>query len=78
MAADRLIPLFDVELGDREIAAVEATLRSGWLTMGPRTKDFEAAFAEHLGVEARHGALELHRRAPPGLSRRRASARATR
>ncbi len=51
MAADRLIPLFDVELGDREIAAVEATLRSGWLTMGPRTKDFEAAFAEHLGVK---------------------------
>ncbi len=51
MADDRLIPLFDVELGDREIAAVEATLRSGWLTMGPRTKDFEAAFAEHLGVK---------------------------
>ena len=35
----------------REIAAVEATLRSGWLTMGPRTKEFEAAFAEHLGVK---------------------------
>ena len=52
MADDRLIPLFDVKLGDREIAAVEATLRSGWLTMGPRTQDFEAAFAEHLG--ARH------------------------
>ena len=51
MADDRLIPLFDVELGDREIAAVEATLRSGWLTMGPRTQDFEAAFAEHLGVK---------------------------
>ncbi len=51
MSSDRLIPLFDVELGDREIAAVEATLRSGWLTMGPRTKDFEAAFAEHLGVK---------------------------
>ena len=52
MGDDRLIPLFDVQLGDREIAAVEATLRSGWLTMGPRTQDFEAAFAEHLG--ARH------------------------
>ena len=28
------------------------TLRSGWLTMGPRTPAFEEAFAEHLG--ARH------------------------
>ena len=51
MAGERLIPLFDVELGDREIAAVEATLRSGWLTMGPRTQEFEAAFAEHIGVK---------------------------
>jgi dTDP-4-amino-4,6-dideoxygalactose transaminase len=47
---ERLIPLFDVELGDHEVAAVEATLRSGWLTMGPRTQEFEASFAEHLGV----------------------------
>jgi len=45
-----LVPLFDVRLGDAEIAAVEATLRSGWLTMGPKTADFEHAFAEHLGV----------------------------
>ena len=30
---------------------MEATLRSGWLTMGPRTQEFEAAFAEHLGVK---------------------------
>ncbi len=44
-----LIPLFDVRLRDEEIAAVADTLRSGWLTMGPRTQAFEAAFAEHLG-----------------------------
>ena len=25
-------------------------LASGWLTLGPRTREFEAAFAEHLGV----------------------------
>jgi dTDP-4-amino-4,6-dideoxygalactose transaminase len=31
---------------------VAETLRSGWLTMGPRTAAFEQAFAEHLG--ARH------------------------
>jgi dTDP-4-amino-4,6-dideoxygalactose transaminase len=48
---DRLIPLFDVRLSDEEVGAVADTLRSGWLTMGPRTQEFEAAFAEHLGVK---------------------------
>jgi len=46
------IPLFDVRLSDAEIEAVAETLRSGWLTMGPRTEEFEDAFAQHLG--ARH------------------------
>jgi dTDP-4-amino-4,6-dideoxygalactose transaminase len=44
------IPVFDVQLGESEIEAVAETLRSGWLTMGPRTQAFEAEFAEHLGV----------------------------
>jgi dTDP-4-amino-4,6-dideoxygalactose transaminase len=46
------VPLFDIRLSGAETASVEAALRSGWLTMGPRTERFEAAFAEHLG--ARH------------------------
>ncbi|MFL5868920.1 MAG: DegT/DnrJ/EryC1/StrS family aminotransferase [Thermoleophilaceae bacterium] len=46
-----LIPLFDVRLSEEEVGAVADTLRSGWLTMGPRTQEFEAAFAEHLGVK---------------------------
>jgi dTDP-4-amino-4,6-dideoxygalactose transaminase len=41
-----------VRLGDEQIAAVEETLRSGWLTMGPRTQAFEEEFAAHL--EVRH------------------------
>jgi dTDP-4-amino-4,6-dideoxygalactose transaminase len=45
------IPLFDIRLSDDEIGAVEDTLRSGWLTMGPRTQQFESDFAAHLGVE---------------------------
>jgi dTDP-4-amino-4,6-dideoxygalactose transaminase len=56
VADEPLIPVFDVRLEDDHVAAVERTLRSGWLTMGPRTKEFEEAFAEHLG--ARH-ALSL-------------------
>jgi dTDP-4-amino-4,6-dideoxygalactose transaminase len=47
-----LIPLFDIDLGEPEVAAVAETLRSGWLTQGPRTERFEREFAEHLG--ARH------------------------
>lgn len=50
MSEPRLIPLFDVQLGDEQVAAVEETLRSGWLTMGPRTQAFEEEFAAHLGT----------------------------
>ncbi len=42
---DWKIPLADLDLGDEEIEAVCAVLRSRWLTMGPRTAEFEAAFA---------------------------------
>ena len=45
-----LVPLFDVQLRDADVEAVAETLRSGWLTMGPRTQDFERAFGEHLGA----------------------------
>lgn len=44
-----IIPLFDLRLEQEDLDAVADTLRSGWLTMGPRTKEFEDAFAEHLG-----------------------------
>lgn len=44
------IPLADINLGEDEEAAVLAVLRSGWLTMGQVTSEFEAAFAELTGV----------------------------
>jgi dTDP-4-amino-4,6-dideoxygalactose transaminase len=43
------IPLTDIRLEPEDLEAVAETLRSGWLTMGPRTEAFEAAFAAHLG-----------------------------
>jgi dTDP-4-amino-4,6-dideoxygalactose transaminase len=46
------LPLFDLRLEERDLEAVAETLRSGWLTLGPRTELFEAVFAAHLG--ARH------------------------
>ena len=39
-------------IGEEEIAAVVDTLRSGWITMGPKTAEFEKAFASAIG--ARH------------------------
>ena len=45
------IPLFDLELAESDLEAVAEVLRSGWLTLGPRTEAFEAAFAEHLGCK---------------------------
>src|SRR4051812_42921034 len=44
------IPLFDLRLDPEDIEAVMEVLRSGWLTMGPRTAEFEEAFAAHLGT----------------------------
>lgn len=44
------LPLFDLRLEEADLDAVAETLRSGWLTMGPRTAAFEEAFAAHLGV----------------------------
>ncbi|HEV3321022.1 MAG TPA: DegT/DnrJ/EryC1/StrS aminotransferase family protein [Solirubrobacteraceae bacterium] len=46
------LPLFDLQLQPQDLEAVAQTLRSGWLTLGPRTAAFEEAFAAHLG--ARH------------------------
>lgn len=46
------LPLFDLRLEPEDLEAVAETLRSGWLTRGPRTAEFEEAFAAHLG--ARH------------------------
>jgi dTDP-4-amino-4,6-dideoxygalactose transaminase len=43
------IPLFDLRMEDSDLAAVEAVLRSGALSAGPRVEAFERAFAEHLG-----------------------------
>lgn len=45
------VPFFRPELNDDEVAEVVDTLRSGWLTTGPKTKRFEDAFAEAVGAE---------------------------
>ena len=45
------IPFFDLRVEQEDLDAVAETLRSGWLTMGPRTQKFEQAFAEYVGAK---------------------------
>ena len=44
------VPLFDPDLGPEEEQALVDVIRSKWLTMGDRTKAFEARFAQEIGV----------------------------
>jgi dTDP-4-amino-4,6-dideoxygalactose transaminase len=47
---NEFIPFALPEIGEDEIAEVVASLRSGWLTTGPKTLRFEQEFASYLGV----------------------------
>jgi dTDP-4-amino-4,6-dideoxygalactose transaminase len=46
------IPIARVTITDEDIAEVTAVLRSGWITTGPKTREFEQRAREYLG--ARH------------------------
>ncbi len=48
------LPFALPEIGEEEIAEVVDTLRSGWLTTGPKTKRFEDDFAAFLGQPGLH------------------------
>ncbi len=45
------VPFFRPELNDAEVAEVVDTLRSGWLTTGPKTARFEKEFAQAVGAD---------------------------
>ncbi|HEX4841963.1 MAG TPA: DegT/DnrJ/EryC1/StrS family aminotransferase, partial [bacterium] len=50
MSKDGFIPFSLPSIGEEEINEVVATLRSGWLTTGPRTAQFEREFAAYVGA----------------------------
>jgi dTDP-4-amino-4,6-dideoxygalactose transaminase len=60
----RTIPYFRPSISDEEIQAVTETLRSGWLTTGPKARRFEHAFARYLGsrnsIAVSSGTAALH------------------
>jgi len=49
---DEPLPFFKPDVGEAEISAVTDVLRSGWLTYGPKVREFGAACADYLGVNA--------------------------
>ena len=51
------LPFAQPEIGDDEIAEVVDTLKSGWVTTGPKAKRFEQDFAALLGDTTRGEAL---------------------
>ena len=46
----RNIPFSPPDITDREIEEVARTLKSGWITTGPKTKELERRIAEYVGV----------------------------
>jgi dTDP-4-amino-4,6-dideoxygalactose transaminase len=49
MNKNAFIPFHVPSIGEEEIEEVADTLRSGWITTGPKTARFEADFARYLG-----------------------------
>ena len=48
--ANLQVPFFRPDLAEQEVEEVVATLRSGWLTSGPRVRRFEQDFAAAVGA----------------------------
>lgn len=48
---DYKIPLFDLNFDEQEERAVIETLRSKWISTGPRTNEFETKFADSLHIK---------------------------
>ncbi len=48
--AEGVVPFYRLEFDPAALSGIEECLRSGWLTTGPKTKEFEARFAAALGV----------------------------
>jgi dTDP-4-amino-4,6-dideoxygalactose transaminase len=58
------VPLTDIAMPEEDVQAVADCLRSGWLTLGPRTQAFEGGLASHVGtphaIAVSSGTAALH------------------
>ena len=48
---ERFLPFALPSIGEEEIAEVIDSLRSGWITTGPKVKRFETEFAQYVGCD---------------------------
>src|SRR5271155_2221277 len=51
LIATNFLPFHRALIEEEEISAVLEVLRSGWLTTGPRVREFEGAFAAYVGAD---------------------------
>src|SRR5262245_62219357 len=49
--ADKTVQFAPPTIGQAEIDEVVAAMKSGWLTTGPRVREFERRFAEYAGAD---------------------------
>ena len=58
------MPLTDISMSEQDVQSVLDCLESGWLTMGPRTQEFERALASFVGtpnaITVSSGTAALH------------------
>ncbi|MBV7388034.1 DegT/DnrJ/EryC1/StrS family aminotransferase [Pasteurellaceae bacterium TAE3-ERU1] len=52
---NKFLPFSLPEIGDEEINEVVDTLKSGWVTTGPKTKQFELDFKHYLDSDDKYG-----------------------
>ena len=46
-----MIPVFKPSYGKEEFEAVKKVMQSGWVGLGPKTQEFEEAFAKYIGIK---------------------------
>jgi perosamine synthetase len=59
-----MIPVFKPSFGEEELEALREPFRTGWVGLGPKTREFEERFAEYIGtkyaVALNSGTAALH------------------
>ena len=48
---EQIVPFHSADVGEEEAQAAAEVVRSGWLTMGPKTIEFEQKFAAYVGAK---------------------------
>lgn len=59
-----MIPVFKPSFGEEELEALRGPFKTGWIGLGPKTREFEERFAEYIGtrfaVALNSGTAALH------------------